>query len=61
MRGLYTMVYRTASRSAHLQPDSLEPYATLTTSPIVVNRPNTDEPSIWWPLAVALYARAGCS
>ena len=58
MRGLYTMVYRTASRSAHLQPDSLEPYATLTTSPIVVNRPRKDEPSIWWPLAVALYAHA---
>jgi hypothetical protein len=58
MRGLYTMVYRTASRSAHLQPDSLESYATLTTSPIVVNRPSKDESSIWWPLAVALYAHA---
>jgi hypothetical protein len=58
MRGLYVMVYRTASGSAHLQPDSLQPYATLSTAPIVVERPRKDEPSIWWPLAVALYAHA---
>jgi hypothetical protein len=58
MRGLYTMVYRTGSRAAHLQPDSLEPYATIHASPIVVARPSKDEPSIWWPLTVALYAHA---
>lgn len=58
MRGLYTMVYRTGSRSAHVQPDSLEPYAELQASPRVIRRPNKDEPSIWWPLAVALYAHA---
>ncbi len=57
MRGLYTMVYRTGSSAAHVQPDSLEPYAELHESPRVIRRP-LDEPSIWWPLAVALYAHA---
>jgi hypothetical protein len=34
------------------------PYATIHASPIVVARPSKDEPSIWWPLTVALYAHA---
>lgn len=58
MRGLYTMVYRTGSRAAHVQPDSLEPYGELHVSPRVIRRPSKDEPSIWWPLAVALYSHA---
>jgi hypothetical protein len=58
MRGLYTMVYRTGSRAAHVQPDSLEPYGELHVSPRVIRRPGKDDPSIWWPLALALYSHA---
>jgi hypothetical protein len=39
MRGLYTMVYRTGSRAAHVQPDSLEPYGELHVSPRVIHHP----------------------
>jgi hypothetical protein len=59
LRGLYTLIYRPASRAAHVQPDALEPYATnLQGARIVVDRPEKDEPSIWWPVTVPLYAHA---
>jgi hypothetical protein len=58
MRGLYTMVYRTGSQAAHVQPESLAPYGEFDRSPRVIRRSNNDDPSIWWGLAVPLYAHA---
>lgn len=58
MRGLYTIIYRTGSQAAHVQPESLEPYGQLHALPRVIDRPSKEEPSIWWPVAVALYAHA---
>lgn len=58
MRGMYVAVYRISSRAAHAQPDSLDPYCDPTIYPAVVSRARRDEPSIWWPLAVPLYAHA---
>lgn len=58
MRGLYTTVYRTGSQAAHVQPESLAPYGELDASPRVIRRSGKNDPSIWWPLAVALYAHA---
>ena len=56
-RGLYVAIYRISSRAAHVQPESLEPYGDFTIYPRVVRRPETEE-SIWWPIAVPLYAQA---
>src|SRR5258708_22007558 len=59
MRGLYTFIYRPWSASAHLQPETREPYgAWENVNPKVVDRPSKDEPSIWWPQVVPLYANA---
>jgi len=58
MRGLYTFVYRPGSATAHMQPETLEPYGTWETSPCVIDRPSKDEPAIWWPMLVPLYAHA---
>lgn len=59
LRGLYTMIYRIASLTAHLQSDSLAPYVIdPEASPRVVRRASPGEPSMFWALTVALYAHA---
>ena len=58
MRGMYTFVYRPGSATVHMQPETLEPYATWETVPCVVDRPGKGEPSVWWPIVVPLYAHA---
>lgn len=57
-RGLYVAIYRFASRAAHGQPDSLTPYADPHVYPARVSRSEPATDSIWWPLAVPLYAHA---
>jgi Family of unknown function (DUF5677) len=57
-RGLYVAIYRFASRAAHGQPDSLTPYADSRAYPARVSRSEPAPDSIWWPLAVPLYAHA---
>ncbi len=56
-RGLYVAIYRISSRAAHMEPHSLDPYCEFSVYPRRVRRPEDDE-SIWWPLAVPLYAQA---
>lgn len=58
LRGLYVAIYRFASRAAHGQPNSLDPYADASQYPKVVTRPKQPSDSIWWPLCVPLYAHA---
>jgi Family of unknown function (DUF5677) len=57
-RGLYVAIYRFASRAAHGQPDSLTPYTDPHVYPARVSRSEPAPDSIWWPLAVPLYAHA---
>jgi hypothetical protein len=57
-RGLYVAIYRMGSRAAHVEADSLGPYLDYDVYPKRVYRSRKDEPSIWWPLAVPLYAHA---
>lgn len=59
MRGMYTFVYRPGSAMAHMQPETLERYSTWEpSSRSLVQRPSKDEPSVWWPIVVSLYAHA---
>jgi hypothetical protein len=57
-RGLYVAIYRFASRAAHGQPNSLSPYADAKVYPARVSRSEPAPESIWWPLAVPLFAHA---
>jgi hypothetical protein len=58
LRGLYVAIYRIASRAAHAQPHALEPYSDFQSYPRRVTRPGPTTESIWWPLAIPLYAHA---
>lgn len=53
--GLYVALYRIGSRAAHAQIQSLDVYGDFLHYPRKVYRPTT-EVSIWWPIAVPLYA-----
>jgi hypothetical protein len=55
--GLYVALYRIGSRAAHAQMQSLDVYGDFRHYPREVHRPTT-EVSIWWPIAVPLYAQA---
>jgi hypothetical protein len=57
-RGLCVALDRMGSRAAHVEPDSLAPYLDYDDYPKRVHRSAGDEPCIWWPLAVPLYAQA---
>jgi hypothetical protein len=57
-RGLYAAIYRFTSRAAHAQPDAMDPYVEPRLYPVIVARPKPTLESIWWPLAVPLYAQA---
>lgn len=57
-RGLYIAIYRMGSRATHVEPDSLAPYLDYDVYPRRVHRAAKDDPSIWWPLAVPLFAQA---
>ncbi len=57
-RGLYAAVYRMGSRAVHVEQASLEPYIDYDVYPRRVDRGPKDDPSIWWPLTVPLYAQA---
>jgi hypothetical protein len=57
-RGLYVAIYRMGSRATHVETDSLGPYLDNDVYPKRVYRSRKDAPSIWWPLAVPLYAQA---
>jgi hypothetical protein len=57
-RGLYVAIYRMGSRAAHVEADSLGPYLDYDVYPKRVHRSTRDDSSIWWPLAVPLYAQA---
>jgi Family of unknown function (DUF5677) len=57
-RGLYVAIYRFASRAAHGHPSSLSPYADAEVDPARVSRSEPAPTSIWWPLAVPLFAHA---
>jgi hypothetical protein len=55
--GLYVALYRIGSRAAHAQIQALDVYSDFLHYPRTVYRPITEE-SIWWPIAVPLYAQA---
>jgi hypothetical protein len=55
--GLYVALYRIGSRAAHAQIQALDVYGDFLHYPRKVYRPTT-EVSIWWPIAVPLYAQA---
>lgn len=57
-RGLYVAIYRMGSRATHVEPDSLAPYLDYDVYPRRVHRATKDDPSVWWPLAVPLFAQA---
>jgi hypothetical protein len=58
-RGLYLGIYRTASRAAHIQPESLAPYGDFDPYPVVVSEARWERSDLmWWSLAVPLYAQA---
>ncbi len=57
-RGLYVAIYRMGSRATHVETDSLAPYLDYDVYPRRVHRAKKDDPSIWWPLAVPLFAQA---
>jgi hypothetical protein len=57
-RGLYVAIYRMGSRATHVEADSLAPYLDYDVYPRRVHRARKDDPSIWWPLAVPLFAQA---
>ena len=56
-RGLYVGIYRVGSRAIHAQPHALDPYVDLARYPPCVRRSEPAPESIWWPVAVPLYAQ----
>jgi hypothetical protein len=55
--GLYVALYRIGSRATHAQIQALDVYGDFSRYPREVCRPINEE-SIWWPIAVPLYAQA---
>jgi hypothetical protein len=57
-RGLYTIIYRTGSQSAHGRFSSLNEYQDWSVRPVQVRRPTVPSDSVWVALATPVYAIA---